>query len=68
MLTPMGLAASYGSDSIVQAFLDHGADPMHGGLYRDKPLHSAAVYGHESTVQLLVEKGTDVDKHQVITD
>ncbi|KAJ5818532.1 hypothetical protein N7474_004123 [Penicillium riverlandense] len=60
---PLCIAATRGSELIVQLLLKKGVDPNAEVMPRrqDRPLHYAVRAGHEPVVRLLLEQGADPD-------
>jgi len=59
------MAVEYGTDEMVKALLDAGANPSQGNFYKATPLHLSAQMGVSNKIRLLVKAGADVNAQDV---
>jgi ankyrin repeat protein len=60
-LTPLHMAASYGSKALVELLITHGAIVDPKGTLGFMPLHVAARDGHLAVAELLIARGANVN-------
>jgi ankyrin repeat protein len=58
-VTPLGTAATFGTNDIAELLLDHDANPERTSDHGHTPLHAAAANGNRALVELLLARGAN---------
>lgn len=60
-VTPLGMAARIGNESIVRLLINNGHDVRERRAGKRPPLHDAAFHGHEKVARLLLRHGAEIN-------